>query len=127
MKEKRVLIIEDEDALRMALCHKFGAVGFACTEARNGKEALHVFPEARPDIILLDIELPVIDGLTFLKTLKGDEHTKAIPVIVLTNFADVNKISEVLACGVHEYLVKADWQLNDIVRKVEDVLNASSK
>ena len=120
-ESKKILIIEDEPALiknlEMALkpdCEVFAAV--------NGQEGLRKAKGEIPDLILLDVMLPDTDGIAILKKLKADKKTDDIPVIVLTNLGDQETVSRILAAGGKEYLVKADWNINDIVEKIKSLL-----
>lgn len=128
MKEstnKKILIVEDEDSQRKALVDKFTREGFSVFEARDGEEGLHIALKEQPHIILLDIVMPKMDGMTMLKKLRQEnEWGKKIPVILLTNLsADDDKIIARLAEDEPAYyLVKANWTINDVVEKVNERL-----
>ena len=120
---KTVLIVEDEVSLIIALRDKFFHEGFTVLEAKNGEEGLGVALDKHPDMILLDIIMPVMDGITMLKKLReSGEWGKTAQVIILTNLNEAEKVSEAMAAGTYEYLVKSDWKIADIVNKVKEKL-----
>ncbi|MFA7169976.1 MAG: response regulator, partial [Candidatus Paceibacterota bacterium] len=75
-----------------------------------------------PDLILLDIILPKMDGFEVLKNIKADDKTSQIPIIVLTNLGDISNIQKALELGANTYLVKADFHLDDVMEKIENTL-----
>ena len=104
---------------------KFSREGFSILEAKNGEEGLALALKNQPDIILLDIVMPKMDGMTMLKRLREDgEWGKTVPVILLTNLtsADEGRIRDVTELEPAYYLVKTHWTLEDIVAKVRDRL-----
>ena len=115
MKESigaKILIVEDEASQRMALVDKFTREGFSVVEAKDGKDGLTIALQEHPDLILLDIVMPVMDGMTMLQKIREDAWGKDVKVIVLTNLSDA------LAHGSYDYLVKSDWKINDVVARV---------
>ncbi len=123
-KKIKVLIVEDEIALRQAMVDKFTREGFWTFAAKDGEDGLNQALTERPDIILLDIIMPNMDGLTMLKILRNDqEWGKDVPVMVLTNLSDVDNVSRAVENGVYEFLVKSDWRLDDLVDKVKEKLH----
>ena len=119
-KNKILLITEDEPALRYVLRDKLSNIGFKVFEAADGEEGLAVALKERPDLILLDLLMPKMDGISMLKKLREDEWGKKVKVLVLTNLEDTNKISEAIEHGAEEYLVKSDWTIESIVSKVRE-------
>lgn len=120
--DKKILIVEDEEALRKVLVTKFIHEGFGVIEAKDGEEALAMVFDEKPDLILLDIILPKIDGMTFLKRLRRDDWGKNVPVIILTNLSDDRNIAEAMEGGVYDFLVKSSWEIEDVVRRVKERL-----
>jgi len=116
---KKILVVDDEPALLAALVDKLTLEGFVVLSAKDGQDGLEVALRDHPDLILLDVILPVMDGMTMLFELRKDSWGKSIPVILLTNLSEPEKISESLRQGVTDYLVKSDWKLEDIVKKVK--------
>lgn len=125
--QKKILIVEDETSLRNALRDKLLLEGFIVLEAKNGEEGLGVALRDHPDLILLDIIMPKMDGLTMLKKLREDVWGKNTKVILLTNLSDNEKVSEALLQGSYDYLVKSDWKIEDVVTKIRARLGEFSK
>jgi len=121
-KSKTILIVEDDGSMLEALVEKFSSSKFDVLSARNGVEGLELALSKHPDIILLDIIMPKMDGLSMLRKLKEDRWGAFAPVVILTNLSDSQKLSEALEIGVVEYIVKAEVKLSDIVFKVKRVL-----
>jgi len=121
-RNKKILIVEDLPETIKLLAEKFNLEGFDVLEASNGEDALKIALSEQPDIILLDIVLPKMDGLTMFKKLRKEEKGKNIPVIILTILSDAEKIDEALRAGVFTFLVKTEWTLDDVVKKVKETL-----
>ncbi|NUM25609.1 MAG: response regulator [Candidatus Buchananbacteria bacterium] len=118
---QKILIIEDEESLMKNL--KLAIDGdYKISTSMSGVEGLAKAKKELPDLILLDIMLPDMNGIEILQALKADEKTDSIPVIVMTNLSDQGTVSQILAAGGKEYLVKSDWSIDDIVKKVEETL-----
>ncbi len=120
--DKKILIVEDETPLRNALRDKLIHEGYVVLEAKNGEEGLESALRDHPDLILLDIVMPRMDGMTVLGKLRQDAWGADVKVIILTNLSEVVKVSEVMARGSFSYLVKSDWKLEEVVIKVKEVL-----
>jgi DNA-binding response OmpR family regulator len=121
-QQKTILIVEDEDPIRKALQEKLAREGFRVITASEGKQGLDTALTEKPDIILLDIVMPIMDGLSMLEKLRKDEWGKDVPVIMLTNLSDSDKIAQSTEKGVYDYLVKSDWKIEDVVTKVKEKL-----
>lgn len=122
MGKKLLLVVEDDLSLMKALSGKLTGEGFEVIEAKNGEEGLKKALEHKPELTLLDIVMPRMDGLTMLKQLRKDEWGKDAKVIILTNLSDAANANELEEKGVSDYLIKSDWSLEDIVKKVQDTL-----
>ena len=123
--KKTILIVEDEVSLLNALRDKLTHEGFSALEAKNGEEGLEVALREHPDLILLDIIMPKMDGMTMLRKLRNEnEWGKSIPVIILTNLtsADEARNRDITELEPSYYLVKADWKLEDVVSKIKERL-----
>ncbi len=125
MNTHTILIVEDEEAVLKVLASKLERAGFTVLEARNGIEGLATAKDKHPDLILLDVIMPKMDGVTMLKELRSDEWGKDALVIVLTNLGEDWETSRFIKSGVKDYLVKADWALDDVVEKVRGILSPS--
>lgn len=119
---KKILIVEDEDALLNILEDRFLQEGFLVFKATDGAAGYKMAIESRPDIILLDIIMPVVDGLEMLKKVREDPSGKNIPVVMLTNINDLESVKKAMENQAFDYLVKSDWKLDDLVRKVKERL-----
>jgi len=113
-----LLVVEDEESLRIALHDKLTREGFTVLEANDGAEGLALALDKHPDLILLDIIMPVMDGMTMLGKLREDVWGKNAAVIILTNLNDDERVQESIKHGAFEYLVKTDWKLEDVVTKI---------
>ena len=121
MGKPTVLIVDDEQDLVMMIKIKLESEGFRVIEAYDGEEALEKVKE-KPDLILLDIMMPKMDGLTMLEKLREDSWGKKVPVIILTNLSSGAEMSRSAEGGVSGYLVKTDWKLDDVVKKIKETL-----
>lgn len=116
--------MEDELYLLNILCDKFKREGFRVIKATNGKTGMQAAIKSKPDLILLDIIMPLVDGVTMIKQMRQDERTANIPVIIISNLSEVERITEALGAknGIIEYLVKSHWSLEGVVKKVKETL-----
>jgi len=119
---KTILIIEDERPLLTALSSKLSHEGFSILQASDGETGLSMALEKHPDLILLDIVMPKMDGLTMLDMLRRDDWGKTVPIIVLTNLSDAARFEESMRKNVFDYLIKTDWKIEDVVIKVKEKL-----
>ena len=122
-KKGKILIVEDEIDLRSLLKEKLESEGFDVLEAENGKIGLETALSKQPDIILLDIIMPIMDGLTMLKELRHNDWGKNAPVIMLSNLSKAEKISESMEKNIFGYLIKSDWGPDDIVALIRKKLD----
>ena len=118
----KILFIEDEISLQTTLGGALKEVGFEIENAYDGEAGLKAAQTSKPDLILLDLILPKMDGFQVLKDLKSGSETKDIPVIVLTNLESADDVGKVIALGATTYLVKSNYELGDIVTKIKEVL-----
>ncbi|MDP4010546.1 MAG: response regulator [Candidatus Spechtbacteria bacterium] len=121
---KKILFIEDDTTLQESLGQVLKGAGFEVFRALNGEDGLKLAGEENPDVILLDLILPKINGFDVLKELKGSDSTKHIPVIVLTNLESPEDIQKALFAGASTYLLKASYELEDVLAKVKKALQA---
>jgi len=122
--QKKILIVEDEEAMLRLLSDALSEAGFQVVTAKDGVQGLGNAKTYHPDLILLDIILPEMDGITMMKTLREtDEWGKNVPIIVLTNLnADDAIMKAVVDNEPSYYLVKTNWEVDDVVRKVKERL-----
>jgi two-component system, OmpR family, alkaline phosphatase synthesis response regulator PhoP len=120
--QTRILIVEDEEILLTALSEELKQEGFQVSGAKDGVEGVEKATAEKPDLVLLDLVMPRLDGIGALKQLKDTAETKDIPVVILTNLSDYDKISDALSLGAMDYLVKANYRLEELVNKIKTVL-----
>lgn len=117
---KKILIVEDEAPLRNAVSDILTFEGFTVFQAKNGQEGLDISLKEHPDLILLDLMMPIMDGLTMLEKLRQDqEWGAAAAVILLTNINDPEKVAQATEAGSYDFLVKSDWNIEDVVKKIK--------
>lgn len=124
-KDLQVLIIEDEQLLNEAYARVLSAANIALLRAYNGKEALDILKDQRPDIILLDLRMPVMDGIEFLKELKPKQNLPETKIIVFSNYDDQHEIDEAFSLGAMHYMLKAWATPDELVKLIREVDNAS--
>lgn len=124
-KKEKILFIEDEEALQTSLCSALRQAGYDAISAFDGEEGIEHAKNSKPDLILLDIILPRRSGFEVLEELKVDEGTRDIPVIVLTNLERISDVERMLSLGATNYLVKANYEIRDILVKIRQVLDHS--
>jgi len=108
--------------MQKAVSEFLGVKGYHVVSALDGELGVNLARQNPPDLILLDIILPKKSGFDVLKDLKGDEKTKSIPIIVLTNLSQMGDVSKMMEMGITTYLVKSDQSLQDIANIVEKTL-----
>lgn len=117
---KKIMVIEDEDSLRSLYTEILQLEGFEVRGAENGQVALTLLPQFFPDLILLDLMMPVMNGKEFLRAMSESESLKNIPVIVLTNAGDIDSMNEVkFYPNTKTFLIKASVTPQDIVNNVK--------
>ncbi len=119
---KTILLVEDDRDLLYLMNKKLTDEGFKVKAVETGQEALNYLKTNKPDLALLDILLPDIDGLTILNEIATHQETKEIPVIILSNLADQGSFEQASAIGKYDYLVKANTDLSDLVKKIKQKL-----
>ncbi len=121
----KVLIIEDDMLMGTLLSEALWRYGFEPSLARDGEEGLKE-AEKMPQVLLLDLILPGINGFEILERIKGNAKTKNIPVIIVSNLGDKNDIDRGLSLGAADYLVKANMVPKDIIGKINDLVSKQS-
>ena len=124
---KKIFIIEDDPFLSEMYAAKFSQSGFRVEMAIDGEKGLEKIKTSKPDLILLDIVLPKMDGFEILKKVKEDSQLKKIPIILLTNLGQKNEVEKGLALGADEYIIKAHFTPTAVVAKVKEVLSKNDQ
>lgn len=120
---KKILIVEDELAYANLLTAQLEKVGYDIITATNGKSALQKAKTDKPDLILLDIRMPLMDGITMLSLLRKEKDTKDIIVVMLTNLEPDDKImTGVITDAPAHYFIKSDTKLDTLIEKIEALL-----
>lgn len=120
--KKKILIVEDEIAVLKLLADYLTKEGFLVIEAKDGKEGLEKALQEVPDLILLDILMPVMDGMEMLEKLRNHSVGRNIPVVILSNLGETSKILESQELGVVNYLIKTNFKLEDVIKMVKERL-----
>jgi len=120
--KKKVLLVEDDKMILDMYTLKFTQEGYEVTQAENGKDGLDLARKINPDIVLLDIILPQMDGFTVLKSLKADPKLQKTPVVLLTNLGQDGDVKKGIELGAVDYLIKANFTPSQVVDKVKSVL-----
>ncbi len=121
-RKNKVLIVEDDVFLLNMYAEKFTLENYQVFAAEEGKKGVKLALKEKPDIILLDIILPGMNGFDVLKAIKEDESTRHIPVILLTNLSQRDDINKGLELGAVDYLIKAHFMPSEVVEKVKNIL-----
>jgi CheY-like chemotaxis protein len=122
MNKKKILLVEDDRDLLELMNKNLVDNGFDTVCAETGQQALDFLQSRDLDLVLLDIILPDIDGLTVLSEITKNPKLKNLPVIILSNLDDVGSFEQAAAIGQYEYLVKAKTELKTVVAKIKEKL-----
>lgn len=122
LKKPKILIIEDEKVISKAYQLGLAHEGFRVVAAYDGREGLEVAKKEKPDLILLDIIMPIMDGLTMLSELRKRDWGKDLKVLVLTNSGDQARTVESAHLNAIDFLLKAEWSLELLVKKIKEIL-----
>jgi DNA-binding response OmpR family regulator len=121
MTEPYILVIDDDETLLATVDSILKKNGYNSALAKDAKEGFILIEKRLPQLILLDIKLPEMDGYEVLDKLKGDEKTKDIPVIMLTSKNNIASVSQCLENGAHDYIVKP-FDYNNLIARVKQVI-----
>ena len=122
---RRILVAEDDRFLRRAAEMALKRQGYTVLTAADGEEALRMAQSELPDLILLDLIMPKLNGFDVLQALKKDAPTAHIPVIILSNLGQDRDVQQALDAGAAAYFIKTDLSLQALVQRVEETLTAS--
>jgi len=120
--EKNILIVEDDKFLRELISQKLLKEGYKVSEAVDGEEGIKKVKEEKPDLVLLDLILPGIDGFEVLSKMKEDTALAQIPVIILSNLGQKDDVERGLKLGAVDYLIKAHFTPGEIIDKIKNAL-----
>lgn len=118
----KILVIEDDSSVSLVYQRAFTLAGYEVTTAFDGEDGFNQSVNANPTIILLDIRLPKMDGLTVLRKLKNDPKTASIPVVMLSNVEGDREVEEAIALGAVKYIIKSELDPSQVVELVKKIL-----
>ena|SRR3990167_4323902 len=124
--KKHILLVEDDEFLAELYATKLNLEGFEVSLAADGEKGLKSAKEKKPDLILLDIVLPKMDGFEVLRQLKLDKNVKSVPVILLTNLSQKDEVNRGLSLGADDYLIKAHFMPSEVIKKIKQVIGKRS-
>lgn len=124
IKIKSVLIVEDDKFLSNIHKARFAKEGYETRHATNGEEAIKMAREKKPDLILLDLIMPIKDGFETLQELKSDENLKDVKVVVLSNLGQEEDMKRAKELGALDYIIKADVSFREILAMAKKHLNS---
>jgi DNA-binding response OmpR family regulator len=120
--KKNILIIEDDEFFMELVSKELLASGFGVLKAVDGQKGIERIKESKPDLILLDILLPNIDGFEVLSTIKQNPDTASIPVIILSNLSSKEDIERGLKLGASDFLIKSQFSLPEVIEKIKNFI-----
>ena len=120
---RKILVVEDDQFLRDLIVRKLEDESFEVLQAVDGEEGLRDAKENKPDMVLLDLILPGIDGFEVLRNMKSDKEISDIPIIILSNLGQRDDIEQGLKLGARDYLIKAHFTPGEIVARVKEILS----
>lgn len=120
--KKNILIIEDDEFFRELVSKELTTGGFAVLSAADGRKGIERVKESKPNLILLDLLLPDIDGFEVLSTVKQDSDTSSIPVIILSNLSSKEDIERGLKLGASDFLIKSQFSLPEVIEKIKNFI-----
>ena len=122
---KKILIAEDEPSLLSVLTSKVKSLDYTVIEAKDGEEALHKFAKEKPDLILLDVVMPIKNGFDVLEEIKMKQKSK-VPVIILSNLNEAQDIETAKNLGAVDYITKSNLSLREITVKIHNVIEKAA-
>lgn len=122
MEVANILIAEDDSVLREVYSKKFTIAGYNIRAVENGEEAIKEVIKVAPDIMIVDLNMPVLDGFSVLE--KFPKETRKFPIIVLTNFGNEENRDRAMKLGANEYFIKNEMTIRSLLEMVESLLKA---
>ena len=124
---KKVLIVDDDMVFQKTMTDKLKEKGYEVISAMDGEEGLKQATTSNPDIMLLDIKMPKMDGISLLRQLRKNDDMPKMPILITSNMTGTENIADGISLGVRGYIIKSNETLDTIVREVEAVLNPDVK
>src|SRR3990167_10910144 len=120
---KKILLVEDDPFLIDIYKDKLEESGYAVETVEDGDQVLNKITEARPDLVLLDIILPNVDGWEILRTIRNKPDTKDLKVIILSNLGQKEEVEKGVDLGATKYLIKAHFTPSEVIKEIKELLN----
>jgi DNA-binding response OmpR family regulator len=120
---KKILIVEDDSFLKNLESAKFSKEGYAVSTAMTAAEVDAAVAAGTPDIILLDLMLPDVDGFTLLGKFRAADATKQTPIIVFSNLSEETELKKAMDAGASDFMVKSNFTLNEVIEKIKILTN----
>lgn len=121
----KIAIIEDDNVISQMYRMKFEADNFDVQVANNGRDGVALVKQFSPDIILLDLQMPIMNGVDALREIRKADWGKTVPVLILTNLGEEEASKDIRALGIHSYIVKADLTPRQVAERVKEALGIS--
>ena len=122
-KKEKIVILEDDSSIVKSLTRMLSGEGYEVFSTVDGETGLRIIKEKKPDLIVLDIILPRKSGFEVMEDISEDDDLKHIPVVVLTNLESNQDVNRMIEMGVKSFLVKANYSLEEVVKKIKEILN----
>ena len=122
---KKILIVDDDKAFQKTVSDKLTLLNYQIVSAFDGEEGLNLAISEKPDLILLDLKMPKMDGMSFLRSLRGNSDVPKMPILITSNLTSTDNIADGVALGVKGYIIKSNETLDTIVKEVESIINPS--
>lgn len=123
----RIAIIEDDPTISQMYRMKFETEGFNVRMAKDGEVGVSIVKSFKPDIILLDLQMPEMDGIEALSLIRANKDSKNTPVVVLTNLGEEEAPADLRSLGIHSYIVKANYTPRQVVAHVKAVIESTGQ
>ncbi|MEK7478014.1 MAG: response regulator [Patescibacteria group bacterium] len=121
-EQRKILIVEDDEFLRSLTAKRLEKENYAVVVAMDGASALTQATDNHPDLILLDLLLPGLNGFEVLEKIKANDALKNTPIIVFSNLGQKEDIEKAKKLGANDFLIKANFTLDDVVTKIQGIL-----
>ncbi|MBX4200495.1 response regulator [Candidatus Parcubacteria bacterium] len=128
-KQKTILVVEDDENIREIVLTTLKLGKFHSIVAANGQEGVQLALEKHPDLILLDLLMPVMGGMEAFKRIREDKWGATVPVIILTNLNATNEdlVEDIVTLKPSHYLIKSDWRVATVIQKINEILEKAGK
>jgi DNA-binding response OmpR family regulator len=119
---KKILIIEDDEMLRGIMTQRLAGEHYNVVQAVDGSAGLQAIKDEKPDLVLLDLMLPIMDGFNVLEAAKKDDAISSIPIVILSNLSQKEDIERAMKLGAHDYWIKIEFASDEIMEKIREII-----